>query len=73
LRADLPVLFLWGTKDPTVFPALVRKSSKFISRLQDIAIENKGHWVMVEAKDEVTRHIAEWLKGLGYPNIRGRL
>ncbi|XP_006456768.1 hypothetical protein AGABI2DRAFT_78715 [Agaricus bisporus var. bisporus H97] len=73
LRADLPVLFLWGTKDRTATPALIRKSSKFITRLQDIAIENKGHWIMAEAKYEVTAHIAEWLKGLGYQNIRGKL
>lgn len=73
MRADLPVLSLWGTKDPTVLPDSIRKSSKFIARLQDIAIENKGHWVMAEAKDEVARHIAEWLKGLGYANVRGKM
>lgn len=65
LRSDLPVLFMWGTKDPTATPATISKAAKFIPRLQDIALEDRGHWIMVEAKDEVTRHISEWLRGLG--------
>lgn len=71
LRSDLPVLFLWGTRDHTVVPSVIRKTTKFIPRFQDIALEGRGHWVMVEAKDEVTRHIADWLKSLGSP--KGKL
>jgi len=71
LRSDLPVLFLWGTKDQTATPSIIRKTAKFVPRFQDIALEGRGHWVMVEAKDEVTRHIADWLKSLGSP--KGKL
>lgn len=73
LRSDLPVLFLWGTRDPTATPTTIRRSAKFVPRLQDIALEDKGHWLMVEAKDEVTRHIVNWLKGLGSPSTRAKL
>jgi soluble epoxide hydrolase/lipid-phosphate phosphatase len=45
----------------------MRKAAKFIPKLQDIALEDKGHWILVEAKEEVTRRISDWLKGLGKP------
>ncbi|CAA7260120.1 unnamed protein product [Cyclocybe aegerita] len=64
LPADLPYLFLWGTKDATATPFVINKSRKFISRYQDVAIEGRGHWLMVEAKDEVTQVIGNWLEGL---------
>ncbi|KDR84029.1 hypothetical protein GALMADRAFT_236620 [Galerina marginata CBS 339.88] len=64
LRPDLPFLFMWGTKDSTATPFVIAKSRKFIPRYQDIALEGRGHWLMVEAKDEVTNTIANWLEGL---------
>ncbi|KAL9713099.1 hypothetical protein Ac2012v2_004340 [Leucoagaricus gongylophorus] len=72
LRPDLPVLFIWGTKDVTATPAAIRNAGKFVPRLQDITLEERGHWIMVEAKDEVTRRISDWLKGLGEYS-KGRL
>ncbi|KAG6846336.1 hypothetical protein H0H93_014594, partial [Arthromyces matolae] len=35
LPADLPVLFMWGTADPTATPVVIEKSRKFIVKLQD--------------------------------------
>jgi soluble epoxide hydrolase/lipid-phosphate phosphatase len=64
LRADLPFLFLWGTRDLTVTPFVIAKSSKFIPRYQGVAFEGRGHWLMVEAKDEITATIINWLEGL---------
>ncbi|KAF8915443.1 epoxide hydrolase [Mucidula mucida] len=64
LRDDLPVLFLWGTKDPTTVASSIAKAHKFIPRLQDIALEGKGHWIQVEAKEEVTRQVLTWLDTL---------
>jgi len=64
LRADLPFLFMWGTMDPTAVPSVMTKSKKFISRYQDVALEGRGHWIMVEAKDEVMEKIAGWLEKL---------
>jgi soluble epoxide hydrolase/lipid-phosphate phosphatase len=63
LRPDLPFLFLWGTRDPTVIPSVIAKSGKFIPSYQGAALEGKGHWLMVEAKDEVTDTIINWLDG----------
>lgn len=64
LPADLPFLFIWGTKDPTTTPASISNSRKFIERYQDVALEGRGHWLMIEAKDEVTKTISQWLDGL---------
>lgn len=64
MREDLPALFIWGTKDKTAVPFVISKSRKFISRYQDIALEGRGHWLMVEAKDEVTEIIGNWLENL---------
>ncbi|KAJ3520811.1 hypothetical protein NMY22_g12581 [Coprinellus aureogranulatus] len=62
--SNLPYLFIWGTKDPTVVAPVIAKAQKFIPRYQDIAIEGRGHWLMVEAKEEVTEHIGNWLDEL---------
>lgn len=64
LRSDLPFLFIWGTKDATAVPFVITKSKIFIPRYQDIALEGRGHWLMVEAKDEITDNIMKWLEGL---------
>jgi soluble epoxide hydrolase/lipid-phosphate phosphatase len=64
LRPDLPFLFLWGTRDSTATPFVIAKSSKFIPRYQAVALEGRGHWLMVEAKDEITNTIINWLEGL---------
>lgn len=74
LRSDLPVLFLWGTEDVTATTFVISKARKFIPRLQDIALEGRGHWIMVEAKDDVTEKVATWLEELssGLP-LRGKL
>lgn len=62
--ADLPFLFMWGTKDPTVTEFVISKSRKFIPRYQDLAIEGKGHWLMLEAPEVITNQVIQWLEGL---------
>lgn len=64
LPESLPVLFMWGTADPTATEFVIEKSRKFIQRYQDVAIEGKGHWLMVEAREEVTDRIIGWLDTL---------
>ncbi|KAF5333153.1 hypothetical protein D9611_002715 [Ephemerocybe angulata] len=64
LRSDLSYLFIWGTKDPTATPFVISKAQKFIKNYRDIAIEGRGHWLMVEAKDEITQHVSNWLQEL---------
>ncbi|EPQ59176.1 alpha/beta-hydrolase [Gloeophyllum trabeum ATCC 11539] len=50
--ADVPVLFMWGTKDPTSRALLTQKARN--PRIHEVALEGKGHWVMVEARQPVT-------------------
>ncbi|KAK2466015.1 hypothetical protein APHAL10511_001656 [Amanita phalloides] len=73
LPPDLPVLLIWGTRDPSTTSYFIKKSHKFVPRLQEIALEGKGHWILVEAKDEVTEIVASWLQGLTSTLPRGRL
>ncbi|KAK0190606.1 Alpha/Beta hydrolase protein [Armillaria mellea] len=65
LPNDLSTLFLWGTSDPAAMPIQVGNARKFVPRLRDVALEGRGHWIMVEAKDEVTNTISSWLGDLG--------
>jgi soluble epoxide hydrolase / lipid-phosphate phosphatase len=61
LPSSLPVLTIWGKKDLSTTPAVFGKARKFIRNLQDIALEDIGHWVLLEAKDEVTGMVSSWL------------
>ncbi|TFK43806.1 Alpha/Beta hydrolase protein [Crucibulum laeve] len=72
LRPNLPVLFVWGTADATATPFVIDKSRKFISQYQDVALEGRGHWIMVEAKDEITEKVISWLESLTSSSPRGR-
>ncbi|KAJ3898986.1 hypothetical protein F5879DRAFT_994220 [Lentinula edodes] len=72
LPPDLPVLFIWGTRDTTTTSSLIHKAHKFIPRLQDFALEEKGHWILVEARDTITDKIAQWLEDLAMEARRGK-
>ncbi|KAL1709176.1 Alpha/Beta hydrolase protein [Schizophyllum commune] len=69
LPADLSVLLLWGTKDRSTHPQAVAASSKFVPRLQDVALEGGGHWLMLEKPEIVTAKVLEWLDAQG---IKGK-
>ncbi|KAL0580724.1 hypothetical protein V5O48_001282 [Marasmius crinis-equi] len=74
LRPDLPVLFVWGTRDSTTTTSVIEKAHRFVPRIQDLALEGRGHWLMVEAKDEITEKVLSWLEGLmEKPERRGKL
>ena len=61
---DLPVLYLWGTKDPTTTPESLKVSRMMIPKLKDISFEGVGHWIMVDAKEEVIKNVEGWLDEL---------
>ena len=69
LRSDLPYLLIWGTKDPTALPFAITKSREYIHRYQDIALEGRSHWLMVEAKEDITESILKWLEGLSFQSL----
>ena len=69
LRPDLPYFLIWGNKDVTALPLIIAKSKEYIPRYQDVTLEGRGHWLMVEAKDEVTESIIKWLEGLSFQHL----
>jgi soluble epoxide hydrolase / lipid-phosphate phosphatase len=38
--------------------------------LWDIALEGRGHWLMIEAKDDVTRTVLKWLDEMVIPKVK---
>jgi soluble epoxide hydrolase/lipid-phosphate phosphatase len=47
-----------------VLPFVIANAKTHIPKYQDIEIEGRGHWLLVEAKDEITENILKWLDGL---------
>ncbi|KAF8138944.1 Alpha/Beta hydrolase protein [Boletus edulis] len=73
LRSDLPVLFIYGTKDVTCPPVAVQNSQKFIDQLKVVPLSGIGHWVMVEASQTVTETILQWLGSVLGPSATTHL
>ncbi|KZV64700.1 alpha/beta-hydrolase [Peniophora sp. CONT] len=65
LPDDLPVLFAYGTADPTATPSRIPATRQFIPKLTEVKLEGIGHWVMLQAKDEVTAKVLGWLEEQG--------
>jgi soluble epoxide hydrolase / lipid-phosphate phosphatase len=61
LPPDLPVLFFWGTEDPTTTIVHIERSRKWIPQQQDVRLEGKGHWVLIESKEVITEKVLQWL------------
>ncbi|KAH8985432.1 alpha/beta-hydrolase [Lactarius hatsudake] len=62
--ANLPVLHIWGAKDLSATPSSLAKMRVLIPKLEEKELKNEGHWIMVQAKDEVTRGVLDWLGNL---------
>ena len=52
---------MFGTKDLTCPSSYVERMPTLIKNLSVVALPGKGHWVLVEAKDEVTSEVLRWL------------
>jgi soluble epoxide hydrolase/lipid-phosphate phosphatase len=61
LPAGLPVLYIWGAKDPTARPGAVSMMREMIAGLEVIELPDQGHWIMAGAKEELTRTVLRWL------------
>jgi len=61
LPAGLPVLHIWGAKDPTATPEVLSIMRETIAGLEVIELPDQGHWIMAGAKEEVTGAVLEWL------------
>jgi soluble epoxide hydrolase/lipid-phosphate phosphatase len=64
LPTNLPVLHIWGTNDLSATPSGLSKMRELTPRLEVIELQNVGHWIMVQAKGEVTRAVLDWLTKL---------
>jgi len=61
LPAGLPVLHIWGGKDLSATPGVLSKMRETIAVFEEIELPDKGHWIMAEAKEEVTSAVLRWL------------
>jgi pimeloyl-ACP methyl ester carboxylesterase len=61
LPPDLPVLFFWGTEDTTSSVVHIQQSRRWIPQLQDVCLEGKGHWLLVESKEFIAEKVLQWL------------
>lgn len=55
---------MFGTKDPTCPSSSVERMPMLVKNLSVVPLLNKGHWVLVEAKDEVISSVLSWLASL---------
>ncbi|KAI0316203.1 hypothetical protein OF83DRAFT_1128276, partial [Amylostereum chailletii] len=65
LPDDLNVLLIWGSKDLTTPPERVEIMKSQVTQLELQRLDGVGHWVMQEAKEEVTGKVLEWLGKIG--------
>ena len=55
------MLHIWGAKDPSATPGVLSKMERMIAGLEVIELPDQGHWIMVGAKEEVTKAVLRWL------------
>ncbi|KAH9983558.1 alpha/beta-hydrolase [Russula compacta] len=63
LPATLPVLLIWGADDPTVASGPVSRMREVTPRFEEIKLPGR-HWIMAQARDEVTEAVLRWLAKL---------
>ncbi|RLN48437.1 hypothetical protein BBJ28_00000079 [Nothophytophthora sp. Chile5] len=54
-------LFIGAAKDPVLKPELAKGMARFVPNLEMKFIEDAGHWVLWEQKEEVNAILSEWL------------
>jgi pimeloyl-ACP methyl ester carboxylesterase len=60
LRFEMPALFISASRDVALPPSMSKGMDAFYKDLTRVEV-NASHWALVEAGDEVNRHIAQWL------------
>lgn len=56
-----PALFIGAAKDAVLKPEMARGMAKVVPNLEMTVIEDAGHWVLWEQKDEVNAILSAWL------------
>lgn len=62
---DLPVLILWGKRDPYLMHEMAAESLGFCPRGRLELLENAGHWAMLDESDLLNKLLLEFLMGDG--------
>jgi len=62
---DLPVLFVYGTKDETATPEQLPKTRAHVPAYSEMALEGIGHWVLLQAREATTAAVLGWLEQQG--------
>ncbi|KAI0046648.1 alpha/beta-hydrolase [Auriscalpium vulgare] len=65
LPASLPVLHIYGSRDKTTAASAAEASRQLIPRLELVELDGVGHWVMLQAKEEITEAVGGWLERVG--------
>ncbi|KAI0030882.1 alpha/beta-hydrolase [Vararia minispora EC-137] len=68
LPPTLPVLFIYGTRDPTSTPERHRAPDGS----GVVRIEGAGHWVLLQAREVVVREVVGWVERMGVAPVGGR-
>jgi len=63
-KVRLPILFIWGNRDPAVGRYAVESQRNFIEGPFDYNELNAGHWLMEEATDQVDSTILQFLRNV---------
>ncbi|KAI0287628.1 epoxide hydrolase [Russula brevipes] len=61
ISTPLPVLHIWGVNDGTATPGALSRMREMLPELEEIELPDQGHWIMAEARDEVTGAVLKWM------------
>jgi len=56
-RLIVPALFIWGSEDPLITPAVIAELESIADDIQLLPMQNVGHWPHVERADTVNASI----------------
>lgn len=61
LRVTCPTQFIWGREDRAVRLPFMEEAAEYVDDLQQVIIDNAGHWVQQEQPAQVTAAMLEFL------------
>jgi haloalkane dehalogenase len=61
---DLPVLLIYGDKDPTFDAGFMNRFEQIFSRSHSVVLKDAGHFTPEEAPDEIISAIRSWWQSL---------
>ncbi|KZW04380.1 alpha/beta-hydrolase [Exidia glandulosa HHB12029] len=64
LPQDIPILLLYGSEDIASSERAAKASKRFAPQTAIVRMEGRGHWLMVEAKDEVTERVIAFVNNV---------